>query len=101
MRIGVLGTLAVTAEDGTVVAVGGPRPRALLVLLALNANRVVGTDAVVAAQYGDDPPAGAATPRMATRSAVSGPASRSSARTCSRASCCAATTTPRSAGTPS
>jgi predicted ATPase/DNA-binding SARP family transcriptional activator len=59
MRIGVLGTLTVTADDGAPVAVRGPRPRALLVLLALNANRVVGTDAIVAAQYGDDPPAGA------------------------------------------
>jgi predicted ATPase/DNA-binding SARP family transcriptional activator len=32
----------------------------LLVLLALNANRVVGVDAIVTAQYGDEPPADAA-----------------------------------------
>lgn len=60
MRIGILGSLEVRAADGTPVAVGGPRPRALLVLLALNANRVVGVDAIVAAQYGDEPPADAA-----------------------------------------
>jgi predicted ATPase/DNA-binding SARP family transcriptional activator len=60
MRIGVLGGLEVTSDDGAPVVVGGPRPRALLVLLALNANRVTTVDAIVAAQYGDDPPAGAA-----------------------------------------
>jgi predicted ATPase/DNA-binding SARP family transcriptional activator len=59
VRIGILGSLEVRAADGTPVAVGGPRPRALLVLLALNANRVVGVDAIVAAQYGDEPPADA------------------------------------------
>jgi DNA-binding SARP family transcriptional activator len=60
VRIGILGSLEVWAADGAGVAVGGPRPRALLVLLALNANRVVGIDAIVAAQYGDEPPADAA-----------------------------------------
>jgi len=60
MRIGILGSLEVFAADGTPVVVGGPRPRALLVLLALNANRVVGVDALISGQYGDDPPAGAA-----------------------------------------
>ncbi|MBB4907946.1 ATP-binding protein [Actinophytocola algeriensis] len=60
MRIGVLGGLEVTGDDGAPVVVAGPRPRALLVLLALNANRVVTADAIIAAQYGDDPPAGAA-----------------------------------------
>jgi len=60
MRIGILGSLEVFATDGSPVVVGGPRPRALLVLLALNANRVVGVDALIAGQYGDDPPAGAA-----------------------------------------
>ena len=48
------------SADGEAITVGGPRPRALLVLLALNANRVVGVDAIVAAQYGDDPPTDAA-----------------------------------------
>jgi predicted ATPase/DNA-binding SARP family transcriptional activator len=60
VRIGILGSLEVRAADGTPVAVGGPRPRALLVLLALNANRVVGVGTIIAAQYGDDPPADAA-----------------------------------------
>ncbi len=60
VRIGVLGALEVVADDGTPVTVGGPRPRALLALLALNANRVTTVDAIVEAQYGDDPPAGAA-----------------------------------------
>jgi predicted ATPase/DNA-binding SARP family transcriptional activator len=60
VRFGVLGPLEVTTADGDPVAVGGPRPRALVVLLALNAGRTVGVDALVAGQYGDDPPAGAA-----------------------------------------
>jgi predicted ATPase/DNA-binding SARP family transcriptional activator len=60
MRIGILGSLAVRADDGAPVAVAGPRPRALLALLALNANRIVGVDTIVSGQYGDDPPAGAA-----------------------------------------
>lgn len=60
MRIGILGALEVRAADGTSIAVGGPRPKALLVLLALNAGRVVSVDAIVAAQYGDEPPADAA-----------------------------------------
>jgi predicted ATPase/DNA-binding SARP family transcriptional activator len=49
----------VAGDDGAPVAVGGPRPRALLVLLALNAGRVVGLEAIVAAQYGDEPPSDA------------------------------------------
>jgi len=56
VRIGILGSLEVTGANGAPVTVGGPRPRALLVLLALNANRVVGVDAIIAAQYGDEPP---------------------------------------------
>ncbi|RSM87441.1 AfsR/SARP family transcriptional regulator [Kibdelosporangium aridum] len=60
MRIGILGSLEVWGDDGAPIAVGGPRPRALLMLLAYNANRVVTVDAIVAAQYGEDPPADAA-----------------------------------------
>ncbi|MFI7679953.1 AfsR/SARP family transcriptional regulator [Actinophytocola sp. NPDC049390] len=60
MWIGVLGGLEVVADDGAPVVVNGPRPRALLVVLALNAGRVTSVDAIVRAQYGDDPPAGAA-----------------------------------------
>ncbi|MGJ6960835.1 BTAD domain-containing putative transcriptional regulator [Streptosporangium sp. G11] len=39
---------------------GGPRPRALLVMLLLDAGRVVGVQRLIDGQYGDDPPAGAA-----------------------------------------
>lgn len=60
MRIGVLGPLTVETDDGTPITVAGPRPRALLVLLALSANRVVPVDTLVAGQYGDEPPANAA-----------------------------------------
>ena len=60
MWIGVLGGLAVVGDGGVPVVVSGPRPRALLVVLALNAGRVTSVDAIVRAQYGDDPPAGAA-----------------------------------------
>ena len=60
MRFGVLGQLEVSSVDGEKLAVGGPRPRALLVMLLLDAGRVVGVDRLIAGQYGDDPPAGAA-----------------------------------------
>lgn len=60
MRFAILGPLAVTGDDGAPVPVGGPRPRALLVLLALDAGRVVGVDRLVDGQYGEHPPSGAA-----------------------------------------
>ncbi|CAM4042138.1 winged helix-turn-helix domain-containing protein [Kibdelosporangium persicum] len=60
MRIGILGSLEVWADDGAPITVGGPRPRALLVLLAYNANRVVTVDGIISAQYGEVPPADAA-----------------------------------------
>uniref|UniRef100_UPI002616AF84 AfsR/SARP family transcriptional regulator n=1 Tax=Trebonia sp. TaxID=2767075 RepID=UPI002616AF84 len=41
VRIGVLGTLQVHDADGRAVPVGGHRVRALLILLALDAGRVV------------------------------------------------------------
>jgi DNA-binding SARP family transcriptional activator/tetratricopeptide (TPR) repeat protein len=43
--------------DGRPVPVGGPKPRALLVLLLLNANRVVPTAQVLEALWGGRPPA--------------------------------------------
>jgi predicted ATPase/DNA-binding SARP family transcriptional activator len=47
--------------DGRPVAVGGPQPRAVLSLLALNAGTPVSWDSLVDAVWGDgDPPAGAA-----------------------------------------
>jgi len=60
VQFAILGPLAVTGDDGATVAVGGPRPRALLVLLAMEAGRTVGVDRIVDGQYGEHPPAGAA-----------------------------------------
>ncbi len=60
MRFRILGPLEVSSPDGTPVAVGGPRPRALLVLLLVHAGRPVSVERLIVAQYGDDPPAGAA-----------------------------------------
>lgn len=60
MQFGILGPLQVRTPEGEEVAVGGPRPRALLTMLLLRAGRVVPVEALVDGQYGDDPPAGAA-----------------------------------------
>jgi predicted ATPase/DNA-binding SARP family transcriptional activator len=60
MRFGILGPLEVRSPAGEAIAVGGPRPRALLVMLLLNAGRVVGVEELIDGQYGDAPPAGAA-----------------------------------------
>ncbi|GAA0371234.1 winged helix-turn-helix domain-containing protein [Actinoallomurus spadix] len=59
MWFGILGSLEVRSADGEVVPVGGPRPRALLVMLLLHAGRTVAVERLVDAQYGDEPPAGA------------------------------------------
>ncbi|MGW4482810.1 BTAD domain-containing putative transcriptional regulator [Amycolatopsis sp. NPDC004368] len=60
MRIGVLG--AVTAWDavGEPVVVGGPRVRALLAQLALEAGRFVPAERLIDGLYGEQPPDGAA-----------------------------------------
>ncbi|WP_433182572.1 BTAD domain-containing putative transcriptional regulator [Actinoallomurus sp. CA-150999] len=60
MRFGILGPLEVRASDGVPVAVGGPRVRALLALLLLDAGRVVTAERLIDALYGEDPPAGVA-----------------------------------------
>ncbi|MFF3084739.1 BTAD domain-containing putative transcriptional regulator [Streptomyces nojiriensis] len=60
MRISMLGALDVRGEDGSGVAVGGTRLRALLILLALEPGRVVGTELLVDGIWQDAPPAGAA-----------------------------------------
>ncbi|MFI6509976.1 ATP-binding protein [Streptosporangium sp. NPDC050855] len=60
MRFGVLGPLQVRSPTGEELSVGGPRPRALLVLLLLDAGRVVGLRRLIDGLYGDDPPAAAA-----------------------------------------
>ncbi|MEV0408984.1 BTAD domain-containing putative transcriptional regulator [Actinoallomurus sp. NPDC050550] len=60
MRFGILGPLEVHASAGAPVAVGGPRVRALLALLLLDAGRVVTAERLIDALYGEDPPAGVA-----------------------------------------
>ncbi|MGI5151242.1 AfsR/SARP family transcriptional regulator [Plantactinospora sp. CA-294935] len=60
MRFGILGATEVYAGDGRRLVVGGPRLRALLVLLLLDADRVVSADRLIQGLYGDSPPARAA-----------------------------------------
>ena len=55
MGIGVLGPFEVVA-GGAPLAVGGPQPRAVLALLALRANEVVGAATLVDGLWGDRPP---------------------------------------------
>lgn len=59
LRIDVLGPLQVHDGSGAPITVGGPRPRALLVLLALQPGRTVPVEQLVDGQYGGDPPADA------------------------------------------
>ncbi|GII61875.1 SARP family transcriptional regulator [Sphaerisporangium krabiense] len=59
MWFGILGPLEVRADDGAAVPVAGPRPRGLLVMLALEAGGVVTTERLIDGQYGDAPPPGA------------------------------------------
>jgi predicted ATPase/DNA-binding SARP family transcriptional activator len=58
VRIGVLGALQVRDSSGRPVAVSGPRVRALLAVLALDADRVVPAGVLIDRIW-DDPPAGA------------------------------------------
>jgi predicted ATPase/DNA-binding SARP family transcriptional activator len=55
----ILGPLEVAAEDGAPVAVGGPKPRALLAALLVQPGSVVSTDRLIEAAWGDEPPADA------------------------------------------
>jgi DNA-binding SARP family transcriptional activator len=55
MQYRVLGPLEVRDGD-RLLSLGGTKQRALLALLALNANRVVSRDRLVDALWGDDPP---------------------------------------------
>ena len=57
MDIAVLGPLELRAGTGETVPVAGARLRTLLVLLALEANRVVSADRLIDGVWGDDPPA--------------------------------------------
>src|SRR6478609_7448472 len=58
MRVLLLGGLEVQDDEGNDVVVAGPKLRALLAMLALQAGRVVPTDHIVDALWGEDPPAG-------------------------------------------
>ncbi|MFI6880695.1 BTAD domain-containing putative transcriptional regulator [Streptomyces sp. NPDC050400] len=60
MRFGILGPLDVRAPDGSPLDPGGPRPRALLTLLLLDAGRTVSVERLIDGLYGEDPPAQAA-----------------------------------------
>ncbi|MEW2302371.1 BTAD domain-containing putative transcriptional regulator [Streptomyces sp. NPDC006655] len=60
MRFGILGPLDLRTDDGTPLDPGGPRPRALLALLLLDAGRAVSTRRLIDGLYGAEPPAGAA-----------------------------------------
>ncbi|MFJ1767441.1 ATP-binding protein [Amycolatopsis sp. NPDC088138] len=63
-RFGVLGPLEVRSGTGDLISVGGPRPRALLVMLLLEVverpARYVPVEALIDGQYGENPPADAA-----------------------------------------
>ncbi|GGL96960.1 SARP family transcriptional regulator [Streptomyces fumigatiscleroticus] len=60
MRFGLLGPLDIRTADGSPVDPGGPRPRALLTLLLLDAGRAVPAGRLIDGLYGDRPPASAA-----------------------------------------
>jgi len=55
MEFRILGPLEVLS-DGRVLELGGHKQRALLALLLIDANRVVSTDRLIDALWGDDPP---------------------------------------------
>ncbi|MYT30718.1 BTAD domain-containing putative transcriptional regulator [Streptomyces sp. MspMP-M5] len=56
MRYGILGTTRAGRADGTAVALGGARLRALLAALALRPGRALPADALIADVWGMDPP---------------------------------------------
>ncbi|MBE1487635.1 AfsR/SARP family transcriptional regulator [Plantactinospora soyae] len=60
MQIAMLGPLEVTSDSGAPVPVSGPRLRRLLILLALDADRVVDTGRLIDGLWEDEPPTGAA-----------------------------------------
>ncbi|MFG1707708.1 BTAD domain-containing putative transcriptional regulator [Nonomuraea sp. M3C6] len=60
MRFQILGPTNVLGEDGEPIALGGPRVRALLTLLALHAGHIVGAEQLVDGMYGPRPPEGVA-----------------------------------------
>ncbi|QKW37323.1 tetratricopeptide repeat protein [Actinomadura sp. NAK00032] len=59
MQFAILGAVEVRA-GGAAVPIGGPRVRALLAMLLLDAGRVVPVERLIDGLYGEDPPSGAA-----------------------------------------
>ena len=59
MEFRLLGPLEVLGDDGMPVALGGPRPRALLAQLLLVPNQAVSTDRLIDGIWGEAPPASA------------------------------------------
>lgn len=57
MQVGILGPLEVRADGGRLIDVAGPRLRALLIRLVLDAGRPVGVANLVDAVWGERPPA--------------------------------------------
>ena len=57
MRVGLLGGLEVLDDDGHDVPIAGAKLRALLAMLALHAGRVVPTEHLIDALWGETPPA--------------------------------------------
>jgi DNA-binding SARP family transcriptional activator len=60
MKFGLLGTLEVTADDGSPVDLGGAQPRAVLALLVAAGGQLVPADTLIDAVWGEDPPESAA-----------------------------------------
>ncbi|CAM5255679.1 hypothetical protein SCANM63S_00317 [Streptomyces canarius] len=57
-RFGILGPVEIRTDDGTPLDPGGPRPRALLTLLLLDAGRAVSVERLLDGLYDAEPPAG-------------------------------------------
>ena len=68
MRVELLGSVQVRDDGGSPAHVGGPRARALLALLALNAHQVVPAASLIDRLWDGDPPEGA---RSALQSMIS------------------------------
>jgi DNA-binding SARP family transcriptional activator len=56
VNFGILGSLEVT-EGGRLLPLGGPKQRALLAILLLNANEAVSRDRLIEGIWGEQPPA--------------------------------------------
>src|SRR3954449_8781512 len=59
MQLQILGPIEVRDERGAVLPLGGPKPRAVLAMLALDANAWVAADRLAMGLWGEDAPSGA------------------------------------------